>query len=89
MSLIRIVVSALFLSVMASHASAAEGQLKLAQAGSSQDALVIACQGKPVGATCSFTTELGDKISGTCREISSNPFGNNTSSPTMCMPGNS
>ena len=76
MSFIRIFAPAFFLSVIASQAIAAGGQIEIAQFGPNnqvlgdpdQRAAVISCVGKTVDAACSYHSVHFDKpMNGTCK----------------------
>jgi len=78
MSFIRIFAPAFFLSVIASQAIAAGGQIEIAQSGlndptsrvtTEEYAAFKACEGKPADAACSYHSVDFDKLmNGTCKQ---------------------
>lgn len=75
MSFTRIFVPSLFMCVIASQAFATEDRIEIAQFGPSQEEMFMveqeasanACQGKPLGAACSYQSPSLEQVkSGTC-----------------------
>ena len=93
MSFIRILASALFLSVISSQAIAAGGQIEIAQfvsPGQGVEYKIVedgeaadkACQGKSVGTACSYHSIVHQtQMNGTCKQLPPREVGYGTMIP--------